>query len=312
MTPLDRRGLLFVFLAAWAYACVPIFANWAYDAGLSSRDVVTWRFIIAAPLVWMIVGMNRARSADTVSHQPPVPYRVLFGLGFFYAVIALVDFAILAIMPASLFIMLIYTYPVMVAVAEAFLGEPLTARIWWALALTTTGVMLTVPDALSGLNAVTPITLLLGLFSAVLSAAYTVISNRALRGVRRMQVATALNISGALLVLLVLAAFDPPAVPATNAGWASIIALSAISTVGAIFFFLAGLKRIGAARTAILGTLEPVLVLVMSLLLLGETISALQIVGGTLIIVSPLVLQLRPTLLLQKRRSRRLSAQVGD
>jgi drug/metabolite transporter (DMT)-like permease len=44
--------------------------------------------------------------------------------------------------------------------------------------------------------------------------------------------------------------------------------------------FFAGLARLGAARTSMLSTLEPVVTVTLASLLLGESLSAMQWVGG--------------------------------
>ncbi len=55
----QREGAALVLLAAAGYACLPILAKWAYAAGLAPLDVVTWRFILATPLIWLVLLARR-------------------------------------------------------------------------------------------------------------------------------------------------------------------------------------------------------------------------------------------------------------
>ena len=71
--------------------------------------------------------------------------------------------------------------------------------------------------------------------------------------------------------------------------------MAIFATVVPIFAFYAGLRKLGAPRAAILSTLEPVLVLVWSFLLLHETMLPLQVVGAAFILASAILLQLRRT-----------------
>jgi drug/metabolite transporter (DMT)-like permease len=48
--------------------------------------------------------------------------------------------------------------------------------------------------------------------------------------------------------------------------------------------FFAGLQRLGAARTSMLSTLEPIVTVALAVLLLGEALSVAQCLGGALIL----------------------------
>ena len=57
--------------------------------------------------------------------------------------------------------------------------------------------------------------------------------------------------------------------------------------------FIAGLRRIGAVRTSILMLLEPVVGVVLAALLLGETLVAVQVLGGALVLAGASLAQWR-------------------
>ncbi len=58
-----------------------------------------------------------------------------------------------------------------------------------------------------------------------------------------------------------------------------------------MFFLNAGIQKVGPARAAIIGTIEPILTLIWTFLLLGEHMRPLQLVGGVLILASIILLQ---------------------
>ena len=72
-------------------------------------------------------------------------------------------------------------------------------------------------------------------------------------------------------------------------GWAAIVAIALVSTVVAILSFMAGLKRVGPTDAATLSTLEPAMTAVLAVVLLGERLGPLQILGGGLIVSAALV-----------------------
>jgi drug/metabolite transporter (DMT)-like permease len=70
--------------------------------------------------------------------------------------------------------------------------------------------------------------------------------------------------------------------------------LAVVSTVVAGMTLLLGLSRLGPAPAALVATLEPVLTLVWAVLLLGESLQPIQVVGAALVIAGVLWAQ-RPT-----------------
>jgi drug/metabolite transporter (DMT)-like permease len=69
--------------------------------------------------------------------------------------------------------------------------------------------------------------------------------------------------------------------------------MAGLSTVFPIFFLNAGIQKLGATKASITGTIEPVLTILWAVLLLGETIQSVQLVGGVLILISVILLQVR-------------------
>ncbi|HTS15468.1 MAG TPA: EamA family transporter, partial [Candidatus Sulfotelmatobacter sp.] len=53
--------------------------------------------------------------------------------------------------------------------------------------------------------------------------------------------------------------------------------------------FYAGARRIGAARAALVSTIEPVYTIALATLLFGEALTAVQLVGGALVIGAVLI-----------------------
>lgn len=77
-------------------------------------------------------------------------------------------------------------------------------------------------------------------------------------------------------------------------GWFWLGCIAAVSTVLAMLTFFAGLRRTGPSTAAILSTFEPVVTTTLAALTLGESLSAVQLTGGVLVLSSVAVLQFRP------------------
>ncbi|GIK27871.1 MAG: EamA family transporter [Chloroflexi bacterium] len=286
----QTEGLLLIIVAAAGYAIMPILAKVVYaDGTLHPMDVVTWRFIFATPLIWILLRVLRVPAP-----AEPTPRGAMLLLGVLFAAVTACAFFALDRIPASLYTVLLYSYPAMVALISSLMGEPLSVRGWIALGLTLVGVTLTVPLETIGSDAFDGVGILLAVFNAAIYAGYLVISGRALRGRRGVSHVTAWVITGALLPLIVLAPFRGLNLPSVPEAWVGLIAIALFSTVMPLFAMLGGTARLGAARASILSTFEPVVTVLLAVLLLPDTerLTLLQVAGGALILFSVILLQL--------------------
>ncbi|HET9340864.1 MAG TPA: DMT family transporter, partial [Casimicrobiaceae bacterium] len=97
-------------------------------------------------------------------------------------------------------------------------------------------------------------------------------------------------IASAGVLFAALALLRGPVLPATAAGWTAVAAIALVSTVAAITWFFAGLKRIGPTRASTLSTVEPVVTVALAAIVLGERIAAVQLAGGALILAAVVML----------------------
>jgi len=80
----------------------------------------------------------------------------------------------------------------------------------------------------------------------------------------------------------------------TLAGWGWLVCIAAVSTVGAITLFFAGLSRVGPTSASILSTFEPVVTVVLAAGVLAEHLTSIQVAGGALVLTAVLVLRVVP------------------
>ena len=287
----QRTGFLLLAISAVGYAFLPIFTKYAYEAGLGALDFASWRFIIAVPVVWLLVMLVKQRQT---ADGERLPRASLLGLGALFAVSAVTSVYALERVAASTYTVLLYTYPAIVALLLFATGEPLSRRAWSALALTLIGVLLTVRDLGAALRADDVTGVLLAIGNGAAYAVYIVISGRVLRGRRAMMTASAYSMTGTLITFTVLALLRGGlSAPQTDDGWAILAGVGLISTALPIFAFYAGMRHVGPGQAAILSTLEPVVVLLLSALLLGETMTVQQLIGAALILAATVLLQWR-------------------
>jgi drug/metabolite transporter (DMT)-like permease len=288
-----RSGTLASLASGAAFGAMGIFGKLAYGQGATVGTLLTVRFAIAAALFWAILVRSRGgrRGARRLPRRHLAAALALGAVG--YAVQAGCYFAALTRIDASLLALVLYTFPALVAGASVALGrERMDARRLTALALALTGLALVVAGA--GAGALDPLGTALGLGAAVVYSAYILVGEAVAARVPG-PVLTPLVCTGAAVSLATgsVAAGDLRPGDLTTAGWGWLVGLAVVSTVVAIGLFFAGLRRVGPTNAAILATVEPLVTALLAFAVFGETLGAVQIAGGVLIIVAVFVLQMR-------------------
>ncbi|WP_124094457.1 DMT family transporter [Burkholderia gladioli] len=278
------RGALFVALSAVAFGAMAIFGRYAYAAGVDVLGLLIVRFGIGGALLALIawrrgVVWPGARARVRIAAMGALGY---VGQSFCY-------FTALQHAQASLVALLLYLYPAFVTLLAAWwLGERLTRVKAMALVLCVVGSALMV-----GGGHGEPLGIALSLAAAVIYSLYIVAGTRATRGVDPLATTAIICIAATLMFTLIAlarwAAFGvAPQWPQAGSGWLALVAIALVSTVGAMLAFFAGLSLLGAARTAMLSTLEPVVTVALAALLFGEALSPMQWAGGVAILVAVL------------------------
>jgi drug/metabolite transporter (DMT)-like permease len=274
-----------VLLSAVAFGTLAIIAKLGYRAGLQPAQLLSLRFLIAG--VGMLAVAMVARQNPFA--LPPRTVLALLGMGAIgYFGQSTTFFFALRYLPASLVELVLYSYPALVVLASWLVFRQRIPRVQVAaLAGSFVGVVLLV----GGINLAGGPGLLLAVASPLLFTVYILVGSRVMAGVPGIA-AGSLSIIGTGISWTAVAAltgtFRPPA-GATQ--WALVVAMAAIPTMFAISAFLAALPRIGAPRTALLSTLEPVVTVTLAYALLGDRFGAVQLVGAVLVLASIIVLQ---------------------
>ncbi|GAC1358989.1 MAG: hypothetical protein NVSMB42_18190 [Herpetosiphon sp.] len=203
----------------------------------------------------------------------------LIGLGFIYLAQSLAYFVALTLASPALIALLLYLYPVLVAVmAMVLFNERMTWPKAGAILLAVSGSIL----ALGPIQGGQPRGIILGLTAAFVYAIYILVSSQITAQIGALPAATVtMTTVAALYGVLVL--WNGLVLPATPIGWFAIVALGLVCTVIAVGTFLAGLARVGPTEAALLSTGEPFVTVLLTAVILHDRLSAWQAAGGVLI-----------------------------
>jgi drug/metabolite transporter (DMT)-like permease len=141
------------------------------------------------------------------------------------------------------------------------------------------------------LHAAPAIGIILGLGSAAFYSGYILFGSRLLPGLPPVSATATIMSSAALVWSLYSAASGQLVVSWTAPRLALIASFAVLGTTIPVLTFILGLRIIGASRAAILSTFEPASTVFLAVIILGETASPLQWLGGALILASVVVLE---------------------
>jgi drug/metabolite transporter (DMT)-like permease len=297
-----RFGMMLIIISAASFGVMPIFAQLAYNAGAEPVTVLFLRFSIAAVVMNLIMIMGR-----TAYPRGLILFELMLLGAIGYVGESLAYFLALRMASAGLVALLLYIYPALVtALSAIFLKEHLTRVKISALFLALSGTALTIRISGGG----SMLGILLGIAAAVDYAIYILLGSRIMRRSGPLS-STTVIITSTAGVYTGIVAVRGMTYPTTSTGWIAIIAIALISTVLAFVTFFAGLKRIGPTSASTLSTFEPIVAVVLAAIVLGETISPVQVLGGALILAAVALLA-RSDRWRGKRRRNKQTVKLGD
>ena len=279
-------GLAAVAAAATLWAVAAATARTLFDDGVKPLELVQARAYISAvglalvPAAWRKPKVPRARTVIALG------LAIALVNGFYYLAIQRLDVAVALVLQ--------YTGPAVVVAWVAFTTRKRPApEILIALGATFGGVVL-VSELLAGdIGSLSLVGIAFGLGSAVMFATYTLVSERA---------SEFYGVLGALFrgfcaaSVLWLAFQIPQGFPdalTDGDNIARVVFVGVAGTLAPFFLYLWGVERIRAERAVIAATLEPVVAGVVAWVWLGQVLTPMQLIGGTIIVVAVASLQMR-------------------
>jgi drug/metabolite transporter (DMT)-like permease len=277
--------------SAASFGAMGIFGKLAYDAGVGVLTLLVVRFALAATILGAANALRRPR-VRWPGRRTALIALGLGGIG--YAAQSGLYFQALTRIDAGLTALVLYLYPALVTLAAVALGRDRFDRVRAAsLLLAFAGLVLVVfvgdPAEIDALG----VGLALG--AAVAYTGYILISDTVLSEARTdpMLLSALVCAAAAASFALVAAVSGDASFDFDPEGWLWLGAIALVSTVLAIVLFFGGLARVGPSRASIISTIEPLVTVLLAFVVFGESLSAMQLAGGVLVLASVVLLQTR-------------------
>jgi DME family drug/metabolite transporter len=279
-------GLASIVLAASLWSVAAVAARDLFDAGMDPLELAAARSFIAAFCLALIPAARRKGTGGSAV--------AVISLGLSIALVNAVYYSAIARLDVAVALVLQYTAPALVVAWVALrMRRPPTGEVILALVVTFAGVVLVSGIFGASVNEVDLLGVVFGLCASIFFATYTLLSEKA---------GAAYGVMGALLRGFSAASVMWIVFQATR-GWPSellepaniplVLFVGIAGTVLPFIFFLWGVQQVRAERGAIAATSEPILAAGVAWIWLGQALTAIQIIGGILVIAGVISLQIR-------------------
>ena len=288
-------GPLLVVIAATGFSFKAIFIKILYaEFPVEPETLLALRMLFALPFFLLMTALSRDSSRKIGNRD----WRMLIAMGFIgYYLSSYLDFIGLQYISAGLERLILFLQPTMVVLLSAlFFKTAIRRHHAVSLGLSYGGIALVF--AANFQMAPDPHAILMGgglvFLSALCYALYMIGSGRVIPRVgaaRFTGYASSAACGFAIGQFFLMHGVGALAQPA-KVYWLC-VAMAMISTVMPIWLMAEGIKRIGANQTAMISAIGPVLTIFFGWSILGEAITAVQIVGAALVLAGVLLVSLK-------------------
>lgn len=272
-----NKGIFLVAVSAVAFGLLPIFTKIAYAAGAGTYTLLFLRYLVAASFMFLLV---RVKELPLPPGRDIAAYLLLGMIG--NAGMSFCYFTALRYTSSGVAALLLYTYPAMVMAGSAILfKEKVTGSKILALFLALAGAFIIIgADFRANVTG-----FVFAVLAAVIYSGYILASSRIIKDGMSIQASAFIMLGAGIVfgILNPLLEFAPPTGPQ---GILALILIALVCTVLSFWSFLTGLEMVGPSTAALVSTLEPVVTVLASVLILSEKLTARTVIGGCLVMAA--------------------------
>lgn len=282
----ETLGGLLVGSASILFGSVVIFGRYALLEDVTVSSMLAIRFGIAALLLTAALVLTRRPLLAAAGERRGLTVLAVCG----YAVEASFFFAAVKHGTAAAVTLLFFTYPVFVTLGTWALGRGAPASMTiLALAFAVGGTAIVV--GFGGGLAIETLGALLALGAALTYTGYLIGADVVLKRTDPMTSAMWVSGGASLGLLAYALAAGEWATPSAWSGWWPLLGMG-VATSAAFVCLLAGLQRLGAVRTSIVASTEPLSTAVLAFVFLDESVALATVAGGALILTGAIIASL--------------------
>jgi drug/metabolite transporter, DME family len=290
---------IMIAFAAAMWGLIGFFVKGLNNAGFGAMEIVAIRVSTAA-IILTLVGIAfyrrhlKIRVKDLYLFVGTGILSIVFFNWSYFTAINLMNIPIA--------VALLYTSPAFVAVLSfLFLKESINRKKLLVIVMTVIGCTLAAGITGHGETSFSLSSILIGLGAGFGYALYSIFGKIALRRYHPFTVTLYTFLVASAALVPTTGIVSKSAVLFTGDGWLYAIGLGIFPTVLAYFAYSWGLERTESSTAAVVATLEPVIATMLGMLVYGDRLGGLQMLGSALIIISVISINISIPMRKQKK-----------
>lgn len=273
------KGILFAIISSGTFGLIPLFSIPLMQGGMSEPSVLFYRFLLSSLLMLGICLIRKESLKITFKQASSI-----FWLGLLYAATALFLIYSYRYIPSGIATTIHFMYPIAVSfIMMMFFKEKRSTILLLAAVLSVIGV---VCMCWTG-GDIQFIGLLVAGATVITYSFYIVGVNQSKVGRMTAEVLTFYIVLAGTLIFFLFALVNGEVgtIPDMQSFW-RLLALAFLCTVVSDFTLVLAIKLVGSTTTSILGSMEPVVAVLVGILYFSEGFSIYSFIGILLIIIS--------------------------
>ena len=285
------RGVVNGIISGVSFGMIPLFSIPVIAAGMDNVSILVYRFLFGSAAMLAILLLRKTNMRVSLSEL----LRIVL-LAIFYITTALATLECYKYLSSGIATALVYTDPIWCAlIGLAFLGDKFSIKLTSSILLASLGVMM-MTGVFSGDGTFSMIGLLLGLASGLAYGIYLILVPRLkVKHIASLKLTFYVFFTGMWLLIAysLMTSGGVEEVPDSSC-WLDLALLGLIPTAISNICVTVSLKLIDSTIVAILGAFEPLTAMVVGVVILGEPLGFIGVVGGMLILVAVAILTINP------------------
>lgn len=285
------RGVVNGIISGVSFGMIPLFSIPVIAAGMDNVSILVYRFLFGSAAMLAILLLRKTNMRVSLSEL----LRIVL-LAIFYITTALATLECYKYLSSGIATALVYTDPIWCAlIGLAFLGDKFSIKLTSSILLASLGVMM-MTGVFSGDGTFSMIGLLLGLASGLAYGIYLILVPRLkVKHIASLKLTFYVFFTGMWLLIAysLMTNGGVEEVPDSSC-WLDLALLGLIPTAISNICVTVSLKLIDSTIGAILGAFEPLTAMVVGVVILGEPLGFIGVVGGMLILVAVAILTINP------------------
>lgn len=272
-----KKGYMYAIVSAILFGTAGIFVKLAQNTGLDSVSLLTIQYIIAVTLMFIVAFLKDSKKLY-VSKKQLCYMAILGAVG--NTLMTVFYYMAFEYLPVAMVTMLLFTYPIMVFVYSVFFEkQKIDIKKIIAILAAFLGCILTL-NIFSGELRYSMKGIIFGLLAAVFYAFMNLYSEEKLENVDALSI----NAYSTLFSLITLIVYRWPGFLLKDQirleGLTYIIALAVLCEIVPLTLLYAAIKHIGSLKVSIISNLEIPTAIIVSFVILKESVSIMQIIGA--------------------------------